>query len=301
MAKPAVAAPLRALQAFSAVVRAGSVVGASGEMSVTASAVSHLLRQLETRLGTRLFSRHGRGLVLTQDGERLASSVGPALASIDDALSGFIRRGTELRISLLSSFAVHWLIPRLNRFQVLHPDIELFLSTSTRIVDLTSETFDCAIRLGRGKWPNVMVDELYQEELIVACSPHLLAPNRVRTPKDLLRASLLRARARPRDWGHWFKAAGIQDVSVAKGPVFETRALTIQAAIARMGIAVVDPRFIEAELAAGQLIVPYPLRVQLGDAYWLVRRPGRESMRPVSVFRQWLMAELAVAGRAPPK
>ncbi len=168
-------------------------------------------------------------------------------------------------------------------------------------MDLTSETFDCAIRLGRGKWPNVMVDELYREELTVACSPHLLTPDCVRTPKDLLRANLLQARARPRDWGDWLKAAGIQDFSVAKGPVFETRALTIQAAIARMGIAVVDPRFIEAELAAGQLIVPYPLRVRLGDAYWLVRRPGRESMRPVAAFRQWLMAELAVAGRAPPK
>ena len=185
MVKP-VAAPLRALQAFTAVVGAGSVVGASRELAVTASAVSHLLRQLETRLGARLFTRHGRGLVLTQDGERLAAAVTPALASIDDALSGFIRRGTELRISLLSSFAVHWLIPRLNHFQVLHPDIELFLSTSTRIVDLTSETFDCAIRLGRGSWPNVMADELYQEELIVTCSPHLLAPNSVRTPKDLM-------------------------------------------------------------------------------------------------------------------
>jgi DNA-binding transcriptional LysR family regulator len=60
-----------------------------------------------------------------------------------------------------------------------------------------------------------------------------------------------------------------------------------------MGVVVVDPRFIEAELASGQLIVPHPLRVQLGDAYWLVWRPGRESMRPVAAFRKWLAAELA--------
>jgi len=292
-------APLRALQAFSAVVRAGSVVAASDELTVTASAVSHLLRQLETRLGTRLFTRQGRGLVLTPEGERLAGAVGPALAAIDDALGGFIRRGTELRISLLSSFAVHWLIPRLNRFQVVNADIELFLSTSTRIVDLTSETFDCAIRLGRGDWPNVMTDELYREELVVACSPYLLTPGRVRSPKDLVRARLLQSRARPRDWDHWFKAAGIQNFKLTKGPVFETRALAIQAAIARMGIVVVDPRFIEAELATGQLIVPHPLRVPLGDAYWLVWRPGRESTRPVAAFRQWLAAELAVAPQSP--
>jgi LysR family glycine cleavage system transcriptional activator len=292
------AAPLRSLQAFDAVVRAGSVAAASGELSVTASAVSHLLRRLEARLGTRLFTRQGRGLALTPDGQRLAAAVAPALATIDDALSGFIRRGTELRISLLSSFAVHWLIPRLSRFQALHPDIELFLSTSTRVVDLETETFDCAIRLGRGGWPDVMADELYREELMVACSPRLLNSARLRSPKELLRANLLRARARPRDWDRWFEAAGIRDFKANKGPVFETRALAIQGAIARMGFLVIDPRFIEAELAAGQLIVPHPLRVALDQAYWLVWRAGRESMRPVAAFRRWLAAE--VASRKPP-
>lgn len=295
MAKTTGAAPLRAIHAFAAVVRAGSVVGAADALAVTASAVSHLLRRLETRLGARLFDRHGRRLVLTADGERLAASVLPALATIDDAVGGFIRRGLELRISLLSSFALHWLIPRLSRFQLRHPDIELLLSTSTRVVDLSQETFDCAIRLGRGGWPNVMADELYREELIVACSPHLLIPGRVRSPKDLMRASLLQARARLRDWEHWFKAAGITDFKVTKGPVFETRALAIQAAIARMGIVVIDPRFIEAELASGQLIVPHSLRVQLEETYWLVWRPGRESTRPVAAFRQWLAAELTLA------
>jgi LysR family glycine cleavage system transcriptional activator len=297
MPKSLPATPLRALQAFNAVVRAGSVVGACDELAVTASAVSHLLRQLETRLGARLFVRKGRGLALTQDGERLAATLAPALATIEEALAGFIRRDTELRISLLSSFAMHWLIPRLSRFQALHADIELFLSTSTRIVDLAKETFDCAIRLGRGGWPNVMSDELYREELVVACSPHLLTSGRLQSSRDLLRANLLHARARPRDWKRWFRAAGIENFNARHGPVFETRALAIQAAIAQMGFAVVDPRFIETELAAGQLIVAHPLRVQLEDAYWLAWRPGRESRRPVAAFRQWLAAELASAPR----
>jgi LysR family glycine cleavage system transcriptional activator/LysR family transcriptional regulator of beta-lactamase len=107
-----------------------------------------------------------------------------------------------------------------------------------------------------------------------------------------MRASLLQSRSRPRDWDHWFKAAGIKDFKAGKGPVFETRALAIQAAIARMGVVVVDPRFIEAELAGGQLIIPHPLRVPLEDAYWLVWRPGRESTRPVAAFRRWLASEL---------
>lgn len=287
--------PLRALQAFSAVARAGSVVGAAEELTVTPSAISHLVRQLERRLGVVLFIRKGRGLTPTLDGERLAAAVGPALVAIDDALGGFMCRGTELRISMLSSFAVHWLIPRLSRFQTQNPNIELLLSTSTRTVDLTAESFDCAIRLGRGGWPHVMSDELYREELVAACSPQWLSSRRIRSPQDLVRAKLLHARARRQDWAHWFRAAGIPDFKAESGPVFETRALAIQAAIAQMGVVVVDPRFIEAELAAGQLTKPFPLRVALDSAYWLVWHPGREAARPFAEFRRWLAAEVALA------
>jgi LysR family glycine cleavage system transcriptional activator len=244
-----------------------------------------------------LFTRKGRGLTLTLDGERLAAAVGPPLLAIGDALDGFVRRGAELRISLLSSFAVHWLIPRLSRFQAQHPDIELLLSTSTRMVDLTTEAFDCAIRLGRGDWPHVMTDELYREELVAACSPQWVAARRLRTPRDLTRVKLLHARARRQDWVQWFKAAGVTDFKATSGPVFETRALAIQAAIAQMGVVVIDPRFIEAELAAGQLTIPFPLRVALDGAYWLVWRTGREAARPVAAFRRWLAAEVALAAK----
>ncbi len=193
------ASPLRALQAFSAVARTGSVAAAAEELSVTASAISHLVRQLEKRLGARLFTRKGRGLALTPDGERLAAAVGPALATIADALSVFVRQGAELRISTLSSFAVHWLIPRLSRFQARHPDIELLLSTSTRLVDLTTKSFDCAIRLGRGSWPDVATEELYREELVAACSPQWLAARRIRSPRELTRAQLLQSKSRRGD------------------------------------------------------------------------------------------------------
>jgi DNA-binding transcriptional LysR family regulator len=129
--------------------------------------------------------------------------------------------------------------------------------------------------------------------LVVACSPHFKSAGRLRSPKELLRTTLLQARARRQDWNQWFAAAGIRDAKIRSGPMFETRALAIQAAIARMGVMVVDPRFIEAELAAGQLIVPHPLRVSLDTAYWLVWRPGRETARPVAAFRRWLTGELA--------
>jgi DNA-binding transcriptional LysR family regulator len=298
MATSPAPAPLRALQAFDAVVRAGSVAAAAGMLAVTPSAVSHLLRQLEHRLGAALFTRRGRGLSLTPDGERLAAATRPALAMISDALGGFMRRGTELRISTLSSFALHWLVPRLGRFQQRHPDIELLLSTSTRLVDLGTEAFDCAIRLGRGQWPGVEAELLYREELVAACSPQWLAARRIRAPRDLAAAAqLLHSRSRRGDWARWFAAAGAGSLKAQRGPVFETRALAIQAAVAQMGVVVVDPRFIESELAARQLVLPFPLRVPLEDSWWLAWSAGRGEGRPVAAFRRWLAMELRPAAR----
>lgn len=298
MPSPLSASSLRSLQAFAAVARAGSVVAAAEQLAVTPSAISHLLRRLEQRLGVPLVKRQGRGLAVTTEGERLAASVGPAFAGISDALGEFMRRGSELRISLLSSFAIHWLIPRLNRFQSRHPEVELLLSTTTRLVDFSREAFDCAIRLGAGRWPDTMAERLYQEELVAACSPEWLAANRPRSPLDLEGAALLHSKARRQDWARYLKAAGARDAGAAdfatpkRGPLFETRALAIQAAVARMGVAVIDPRFIEPELAAGQLVMPFALRVSLDHAYWLVWRPGRESTRSVAAFRRWLTAEV---------
>jgi DNA-binding transcriptional LysR family regulator len=298
MATNSAPAPLRALQAFDAVVRAGSVAAASGLLAVTPSAVSHLLRQLERRLGAALFTRKGRGLALTADGERLAAAINPALAMINDALGGFMRRGTELRISTLSSFAVHWLIPRLGRFQQRHADIELLLSTSTRVVDLASEAFDCAIRLGGGHWPGVEAELLYHEELVAACSPQWMRAQRIREPRDLaMSGQLLHSRSRRDDWRKWLDAAGAAGLKAQRGPVFETRALAIQAAVAQMGVVAIDPRFIEPELAARQLVMPFPLRVPLQDSWWLAWRAGRGASRPVAAFRKWLATELRPAAR----
>src|ERR1700722_3809618 len=236
---------LRAVQAFAAVARAGSVVAAARELAVSPSALSHLIGQLQRRLGAPLFERAGRGLKLSAEGERLADAVVPALAVITEALNGFTRRGTELRISTLSTFAVRWLIPRLSRFQARHPDVEIFLSTSTRAVDLSQETFDCAIRFGRGEWSGIGSEALYTEELVPACSPQWRTANGLRTLKDLRRATLLHARARRQDWSRWLAAPGITPIGTAARPVFEVVGVALQAVSGQMGIAVVDPRFIE--------------------------------------------------------
>ncbi|WP_222182973.1 LysR substrate-binding domain-containing protein [Geminicoccus harenae] len=285
---------LKAVQAFAAIVRHGSVAQAAAELGVTGSALSHLLRDLEARLGVPLFDRVGRGLVPTEDGRRLADAVVPAFARIDQALSDFTRRRVELRISTLSTFATAWLIPRLERFQSKHPDIELLVATSTRNVDFDREAFDCAIRYGQGDWPNLQMQKLYDDGLVPVASPELVARTGLETPADLASARLLHARARRGDWDVWLAAAGVGGVDTSSGPVFETRAQVVQAAIGRLGVMVIDPWLVADEIRQGHLTMPFGPVVPLPAAYWLVWPQRRGQARPLAAFRDWLTEEIAM-------
>jgi DNA-binding transcriptional LysR family regulator len=289
---------LRSVQAFCAVARLGSVAAAGAELGVTPSACSHLIRDLEARLSTILFERAGgRTLKLTEDGRMLADQVGPAMRRIEDGLSTFGKRRVELRISTTSTFAMRWLVPRLVSFQTRHPDIELLVSTTTRPVDFAREAFDCAIRWGAGGWSEVDAEQLYEEELAPVCSPAMVQSGRLGKPADLRDVRLLHTRNVRDHWARWLKAAGLSGVNVEAGPTFETRSLGITAAIGQMGVAVIDPRLVEIEVAAGQLVHPFPPRLKLPTGYWLVWRRGRAVSRPLAAFRTWLKEQ--VEGRQP--
>lgn len=282
-------ASLRALHAFSLLARHGRASIAAEKLGVSPSALSHLMRKLESELGATLVNRDGRGLTLTDEGQRLALSLGDAFDRIGEAVDSFRRRGrTELRISTVSTFATRWLIPRLPEFQAEQPDVELLLSTSTRMVDLDRENYDCAIRLGTGNWPSLESHLLWQEHLAVAIAPSLLRGKNPSDPAVLKSLPLLHSSARRSDWTEWLETAGIEHSDINSGTVLQSRDLAIQAAIAGMGAIVIDRRFVSQELDAGHLVSPdWPVR-ELETGYWFVRSPVRTLTRPVAAFRDWL-------------
>jgi LysR family transcriptional regulator, glycine cleavage system transcriptional activator len=286
-------ASLRALHAFSLLARHGRAALAAEKLGVSPSALSHLMRKLESELGATLVNRDGRGLSLTEEGQRLALSLGDAFDRIEDAVDSFKRRGrTELRISTVSTFATRWLIPRLPEFQAAQPDVELLLSASTRMVDLDRENYDCAIRLGTGNWPSVESNLLWQEHLVVAMAPNLLAGNDPSDASVLDNLRLLHSASRRNDWDHWLKEAGLSHPDTNSGMVLQSRDLAIQAAIAGMGAIVIDRRFVSQELEAGHLITPDWAIVELDTGYWFVRSPARTLTRPVATFRDWLQTTI---------
>lgn len=282
-------ASLRALHAFSLLARHGRAALAAEKLGVSPSALSHLMRKLESELGATLVHRDGRGLTLTEEGQRLSLSLGDAFERIEDAVDSFKRRGrTELRISTVSTFATRWLIPRLPKFQAVQPDVELLLSTSTRIVDLDRENYDCAIRLGTGNWPGVESKLLWKEHLSVAVAPSLFSDKNPADQSLLSGFRLLHSASRRNDWTVWLEAAGLAHPDTKSGMVLQSRDLAIQAAIAGMGAIVIDRRFVSQELDAGHLIMPDWKRVELDTGYWFVRSPARTLTRPVASFRDWL-------------
>ena len=282
-------ASLRALHAFSLLARHGRAALAAEKLGVSPSALSHLMRKLESELGATLVNRDGRGLTLTEEGQRLALSLGDAFDRIEEAVDSFKRRGrTELRISTVSTFATRWLIPRLPEFQASQPDVELLLSASTRMVDLDRENYDCAIRLGTGNWPSVESHLLWKEHLAVALAPSLLSDKDPSDPSVLTGLRLIHSASRRNDWTLWLDKAGLDHPDTSSGMVLQSRDLAIQAAIAGMGAIVIDRRFITQELEAGHLISPDLTVMELETGYWFVRSPARTLTRPVAAFRDWL-------------
>jgi LysR family glycine cleavage system transcriptional activator len=189
-----------------------------------------------------------------------------------------------VRVSALSSFLTLWLVPRLSGFQALHPDTRLLLSTGLRPVDLAAEPYECAIRWGRGGWPDLEATLLFRDRPVVVVNPRLLGTG---SPRDLPR---LAAGTRPDDWKLVVAALGWPDS--APTLTFETRALAVQAATAGMGAAVVDRNLVADMLGSFMLveIAPDP-PVDVAEGHWFVARPDRLRIRQVRQFRDWLVSE----------
>ncbi|WP_068311839.1 LysR substrate-binding domain-containing protein [Polycladidibacter hongkongensis] len=282
---------LRALHAFSLLAKHGRAARAAEDLGVTPSALTHLLRSLESELGAALVIRDGRGLALTEEGQRLSSNLGTSFDQIEHAVEAFRRRSrTELRISTLSTVATRWLIPRLPDFQAKHPDIELLISTSMRLVDLDRESYDCAIRLGNGAWPHVERHKLWEEDLVVAFAPQL-CEGKQPDVSMLREMKLLHTSSRREDWPTWLDRANYEHPDKGAGAMFESRNMAIQAAVAGMGAIAIDTHFVEQEVAAGHLMVPEWPKFTLDTGYWFVRNSNRPLTRPVAAFRDWLIEQ----------
>ena len=167
---------VRHLQLVQAVAESGSLTRAGAVLHLTQSALSHQLKDIESRLGTPLFLRLPKRVALSELGKRLAAPVTEAFQRLEAAFAA-TRETNEgvLSVTAIQSFATNWLVPRLGTFQLAHPDIAVRLAASGRMVDFAREEFDLGIRGGQGRWPGLKAHRLIPIDFTPMCSPEFIA------------------------------------------------------------------------------------------------------------------------------
>ena len=145
--------PMQALRAFEAAASELSLTRAANSLHLTHGAISHQIKALEADLGVRLFARAGRGIRLTDEGERFAHRVRGALNELANAVREIADRSNPrlLRISVTPSFAARWLLPRMARFAAAHPGIDLDVRANHINVDFQRDDAEVAVRYGTGR------------------------------------------------------------------------------------------------------------------------------------------------------
>jgi LysR family transcriptional regulator of beta-lactamase len=282
--------PLNGLRAFEAAARHLSFTKAAIELCVTPPALSHQVKALEERLGVPLFRRLPRGLGLTDEGQALLPVLREAFDKVAAALDGFDgAKGREiLSVGAVGTFAIGWLLPRLAAFRAEHPFVDLRLTTNNNRVDIAEEGLDFAIRFGDGAWHGTEAVLIFEAPLSPLCTPEIAA--RLREPADLAAETLLRS-YRVGEWPAWLEAAGVASPALT-GPVFDSAATMVEAALAGHGVALVPACMFERELAEGRAARPFPFEVPMGG-YWLTSLKSRKPTRAMVAFQSWLLAAAA--------
>lgn len=277
--------PLNALRAFEAAARHLNFTRAAIELCVSQGAVSHQVASLERRLGVPLFRRLPRGLALTDEGLALVPVLGETFDRIGATLDRYEggRMREVLTVGVVGTFATGWLLPRLDSFRREYPEVDLRLMTNNNRVDLAGEGLDYAIRFGDGAWHGTLAMPLLAAPLSPLCVPAIAM--RLAGPADLARETLLRS-YRADEWPRWFEAAGAPCPRLT-GPVFDSSALMIAAALGGHGVALAPPAMFDADLAAERLIQPFAVEIELGR-YWLTRLNSRRETGAMRVFADWL-------------
>src|SRR3989442_2452483 len=288
---PSILPPLETFRFFEAAARHLNFTPAAKEMHVTHGAVSQRIKRLEGHLGTPLFRRSGRGMLLTDEGRRLMERVRAALSEITEGVEAIRSsdRDRILTVSMLPGFATYSLMPRLAGFIDCHPDIEVNIRPTMSLTDFARDEVDMAVRFGPGTWPGLISIKLYDEALVPVCSPALRGGQLPRTPVDLLTAPLLHDERQP--WSIWFEAVGLDYRDAGQGPRYSDGNLLLPAAIAGLGVALARASLVEADLASGRLVRLFSRSVPTRYSYFIVYPPGSETFEKIQVFQQWLLEQ----------
>jgi LysR family glycine cleavage system transcriptional activator len=292
----ALASMMEPLRGFVAVGRRMSITVAANDLCLTQSALSRQVQALEERIGAKLLVRGHRSIAFTAEGERLFRSANGAVQQLQDAFGAVRASARRLPVTLSASIGVTglWVLPRLGRFQRLHPGIDLRVAANNRLVDLASEGIDIAIRYGPRSAVGNDAILLFRETISPVAHPSL-GLEHVLSPKDVAGQVLLEFDDPGRPWLHWddwFASVGWKGVKPKGFLRFNQYDQVVQSAMAGQGIALGRIELIRPMLTDKRLVLlsaPHPGPTN-DHAYWLM---GAEAVprTDARAVMEWIVSE----------
>ena len=286
----------KALRAFDAAVRLGSFTAAAHELGVSQSAVSHAIAKLESALGYAVVERTRSGVVSTPLGRVLHDRVSGPLTEISHAVAEARQPQSSgtVSLSVSTSLASFWLLPRLSDFKSQHPNVELRLVTTDSDEAVGLDDADLWIPLGRAERRGLVETLFCQEELVPVASPDLAATLGVDGEIDLACAPLLALEERyiPRfDWERWFREHNLPAAPVAIAYKTNDYSLVLQAALDGQGVALGWVHIVQSLIDDGRLI-PLADPIRTDQPFQILNRANRPLSPGAEALRNWLQSSV---------
>lgn len=284
--------PLTALKSFEAAARHESLTEAANELSISASAVSQQIKNLEAYIGKSLFTRKGRAVCLTPLAKAYFEDVRYSLDLLALASEKMKGNGNKkaLKINTTPSFAMRWLIPKLPEFQQIHPNIEVNIVTSpVDTISSLENNFDIIVRRGPMAKTGYICELFLEDVMVAVTSPNSKDIHLFSNPQNLRdKATLLHLKSRVDAWKNWFDIAGISMPNTPDGQIFDHFFLSLQAAINGMGVALAPRSLIQDDLEHDRLIQLCPDIELKGPGFHALYRTTAENKRSTIPFITWM-------------
>lgn len=281
--------PLRVLEAIH---RCGSMGRAAAQLNITPGAVSHQIRRLETELGARVLTKDGRTVEFTEVGLELANGASDAFARLEALVAKAMGASANapIRVKVIPSLAIQWLMPRLAGFYADHQDIDVEIATVARADDTELINADFVVRRGLGDWRDLHSELLFKDELVLACAPAVA--ERIHEPADVLGEKLLKSMIAPTGWDIWLRSVGLALGENTRVIPMANAALCLQAAVQGLGVVVTQRAYLASEFASGLLVQPLPQVARSEVGYYLVCEIAKAHRSPYVQFSRWLIGTL---------
>ncbi|WP_025555835.1 LysR substrate-binding domain-containing protein [Vibrio parahaemolyticus] len=291
--------PLKSIYAFVAVAESGSMTEAAQLLSVSHSAISQAIKSLESQVNKPLFDRIGRHVYLNTEGKKYYRKVAPALEQIVDATEALMHDQNSQRITLnmVNSLALHWWIPRMPRLQAYAPQLDVRLSNLSGRFNLEQEGVDAALVHGTPEeWQDYYCEKLSEDELVLVCSPDLIAHSNPVNLSDILKTYPLievTNERRKHDWQVWSDATGVARPKNKKPITFNMSIQAVQATTRRLGVLVTHRLFVKDDIKYGQLIELGEPVINPNQQLYFVCPPHKLMQESFHLLRSWLKQEFA--------